>query len=195
MLMTSIKGSKAQQPHKFCRSLFSWATPSICKICKDMNEHTDTRKGKKTRLGTFPWRKCHASSCLPMCSSTRAHFANNPLTNSDWCLFSLLSAVQKIQTIKLNWFDGKFSCQVKLCHNGRYRKSRNQCLQRTTRSKEREAAGNRLSQHFDNYSCFSGRRADLISLQLRCIFLLLACAPACQLFLPPPFLISQHRRT
>ena len=47
-----------------------------------------------------------------VCSSTRWQ-------TQWWCLFCFLSAVQRSQTRKLNWPDGKFSCQDKQCHNGR----------------------------------------------------------------------------
>lgn len=77
-------------------------------------------------------------------------------SQGDWCLFSFHPAVQrKAEQQKPNWLDGKFSGQVKLRHNGGFWKTTSQCLQKSNRSEQHEAAGNSLSQHYDNNSCFS----------------------------------------
>lgn len=82
-------------------------------------------------------RKCHDTSCLTMCLHTPAHFGNNP----EWLiligLFSFHSAVQRSQTIKPNWLDGRFSAQVKLRHNGGFWKTTTSVCRKPTHQRNK----------------------------------------------------------
>lgn len=106
---------------------------------------------------TMMWRKFPVEiPAVSPCVRELLHTDNQ----GDWCLFSFHPAVQrKAKQQKPNWLDGKFSGQVKLRHNGGFWKTTNQCLQKSNRSEEHEAAGNSLSQHYDNNSCFRRQKS------------------------------------
>lgn len=146
--MTSCIKYLLQQPVLFCAVFFIYALPfSRINTHQDVNLNIDVRKKEKGnwRSGNSLFGKRLGNSHLITCN--------------DW--FTFHSALQSSWTIKLNWLDGKFNIHAKLWSiliKLWPMFAENQQM----KGKKTEAAGNSLSQHYDNNSCFSGTkvRAD-----------------------------------
>lgn len=121
------------------------------------------KESKKMTLRKLPLRKCHDGSCPTMtfphdgscptmCSRTLTIIRWQP----EWLMsifFSPSGAENPDNKAKLTWWKVQQPGYAAPQWGGL--KNHNQCLQKSKTSKTQETAGNGLSQHYDNHSCFS----------------------------------------